>query len=266
MENSGITWTTHTFNPVMGCVRVSPACQLCYAETLVTGRMGKDVWGVNKPRTKTSDNYWKQPLRWQKEAAESGKQVRVFCASLSDVFEDHPDWVQPRKQLWQLIADTPDLQWLLLTKRPENFTRMNPNGPNKPWPGNVWLGTTVETQEYAYRRIPYLAEQSGTAINFVSVEPQLGPITLKKHLPGDLDWVIVGGESGSGARRSDLSWWRSLRDECAGHAYYFVKQMGVVLAKELGLKDKRHGADISEFPEDLRIQEIPFLEKNVVGA
>lgn len=258
MENSKISWCSHTFNPLLGCAKVSEACRFCYAEALVVGRFGKQVWGLNAKRQVTSDANWKKPLTWDKKAKAAGERHRVFCASLSDVFEDHPDWIEPRNRLWGLIDATPNLDWLLLTKRPENIEAMNPNGSYSAWPKNVWLGTTVENQEYADIRIPTLMRSLATN-RFISAEPLLGPINNLETYRGGLDWCIIGGESGNHARPTKMEWIRSLRDQCDSmDAKFFMKQTGCVLARELGLKD-RNGADLYEFPEDIRIQDAPTV-------
>lgn len=197
--DSKISWTDHTFNPWMGCTKVSPACDHCYAETLMK-RTGRARWGDDAPRVVTSDDYWRTPLRWDAKAAEAGRPALVFAASLADVFEDRPDVVDARYRLWDLIEQTPNLIWLLLTKRPENVYRFAPdrwlgwpagemNGhtirEHKPeWPSNAWIGTTVEDQQHADERIPHLLRVPAR-VRFLSVEPMLGPV--------DLDpWLHVG--------------------------------------------------------------------------
>src|SRR5262249_10359176 len=153
-ENSKIEWTTHTFNPWIGCQKVSPGCDHCYAEAMMDHRWGKVTWGPHGARVRTSEANWKQPLKWAKAAHASGTRPRVFCASLADVFDNEvPGYY--RGDLLNLIRKTPDLDWLLLTKRPENISRMLPDD----WPArfpNVWLGATCEDQEHYDRRWPIL--------------------------------------------------------------------------------------------------------------
>src|SRR5258708_7584279 len=115
-KNSHIEWTHHTFNPWWGCTKVSPACDNCYAEAWAK-RVGNDVWGSKAPRRFFSDSHWKEPLKWQAQAAEEEERARVFCASMADVFEARPELDAPRARLWKLIESTPNLDWLLLTKR-----------------------------------------------------------------------------------------------------------------------------------------------------
>jgi protein gp37 len=270
-ENSKIEWTHHTFSPWIGCQKVSPACANCYAEKETFVRVqrskGRELWGPNGDRHRTSESYWKQPLKWNREAAKAGERRRVFCASLSDVFEDHPAiWPDWRADLGQLILDTPNLDWLMLTKRPENVIRMLPDfwvNLSEPYgmPKTVWIGTTVENQEMAEKRIPELLKIPAT-VKFLSCEPLLGPLDLfhfdddsealrgigviesggvtlstpdsapegyDNSYPG-IDLVIDGGESGTAARPSHPDWFRSLRDQCklAGVAY-FHKQNGEYL-------------------------------------
>lgn len=245
-ENSGIEWTTHTFNPWAGCTKVSPACDHCYAESWAK-RSGHVEWGPkgNRRRTKT----WGNPVKWNRQAGETGERPRVFCASLADVFDNHrsilPEW---RRDLWRLIRETPNLDWLLLTKRPQNIEKMLPDDWSDGYP-NVWLGTTVENQTEADRRIPHLLSVPAV-IHFLSMEPLLGPVDIGIGLgctcdseercfgtcpyyrsgvnPRQLSWVIVGGESGHQHRPTDPDWFRGLRDQCsaAGVPFLFKQWSG----------------------------------------
>lgn len=223
-KNSRIEWTHHTFNPWWGCVRVSDACKHCYAEAWAK-RVGSVAWGARAERRFFSDAHWRQPLKWQAEAEAAGERRRVFCASMADVFEDRRDLDAPRERLAGLIATTPRLDWLLLTKRPEVAQRLAPWGAA--WPENVWLGTTAENARWAAKRLPALVA-AGARVRFVSCEPLLGPLDLSPWLDaGALHWVIAGGESGGGARPSDPAWFLGLRDQCA-HARvpFHFKQWG----------------------------------------
>lgn len=258
-ENSGISWTDHTFNPWMGCTKVSPACKHCYAERDMDHRYAKVAWGPNGTRVLTSETNWKKPLKWNRQAAGGGSRARVFCASLADVFEDwngpivnngtpvtvaddgslirNPDCPfghreatmdDVRRQLFALIDATPNLDWLLLTKRPENILRMwnePTNNALSPFPmkrSNVWLGTSVENQEYADKRIPELLKcRDISPVLFLSCEPLVGPVELSVPWDGEqalptlqVDWVIAGGESGPDARPAHPDWFRSIRDQC----------------------------------------------------
>ena len=254
-DNSKIEWTTHTFNPWWGCSRVSPGCRFCYADRDAQ-RYGHQLWRRNGERRMLSEANWQRPVKWNREAQKSGETVRVFCASMADVFEDHPDVAEARERLWSLIENTPFLTWQLLTKRPENIARMVPWGQGKrEWPRNVWAGTSAESQPWAEKRIPLLVEAArGASVLFVSAEPMLGPLDLSQWLmplaPGCncgagpdgyygaherycgleqplIDWVICGGESGPKARIMHPLWARSLRDQCqdVGVAFLF-KQWG----------------------------------------
>lgn len=225
-EQTGIEWTDHTFNPWWGCAHVSPGCVNCYAETL-SKRYGNDVWGKGGKRRFFGDKHWEEPLKWNRKAESEGVRRRVFCGSMMDVFEDRPDLEEPRARLWRLIHDTPHLDWLLLTKRPENVPELAAQFMRIGLPLNVWLGTSVEDQRRADERIPALLELPA-AVHFLSCEPLLGPVNIEAwNAPGDLDWVIVGGESGPKARPMHPEWARSLRDQCfeAGIAFFF-KQWG----------------------------------------
>ena len=222
MKDSSIEGTDHTFNPWWGCTRVSAACKNCYADALAK-RFGHAVWGQAAPRRFLSDSNWAQPQRWNAEAAAAGVRARVFCASMSDVFEDRRDLDEPRARLWPLIEATPQLDWLLLTKRPQAIERLAPWSAQ--WPDNVWLGTTVEHQKAAKVRLPYLTAIPAI-VRFISAEPLLGSLDLSPWIE-QLDWVITGGESGRGARPSSPSWFTSLQQQCASAQVPFLfKQWG----------------------------------------
>jgi protein gp37 len=249
-DTTGIEWTDHTFNPWWGCSRVSPACVRCYADTKAQ-RWGHKLWRRNGPRRMLSDAYWQKPHTWNRQARANGAAEKVFSASMADVFESHPQVAEPRKRLFGVIEDTPWLIWQLLTKRIENVIDMVPWGDN--WPSNVWLGTSVENQDYAVpvghpsgrERIPILLEIPAV-IHFLSCEPLLGPV----QLPDDkrLHWVIAGGESGAGARRSDPDWFHSLHAQCTARAIpFFMKQAGAALAQEWGCTDRKAG-NLDEWP------------------
>jgi Bacteriophage protein gp37 len=223
-ENSGIEWTTHTFNPWTGCTKVSPACDNCYAEGWAK-RSGHVEWGPRGARRRTKT--WRDPIKWNKQAEGAAERPRVFCASLADVFDNHKSIEQAwRRELWDLIDQTPNLDWLLLTKRPQNIVKFSPER----WftrgiPSNVWLGTTVENQEEADRRIPHLI-QCPARVLFLSCEPLLGPLSIRRYVH-KLDWIITGGESGPRARPSNPQWFRDLRDQCsAADVPFLFKQWG----------------------------------------
>lgn len=253
--NSKISWTHHTFNPWWGCTRVSPGCEHCYAETFAKRtRLG---WGPRAERRFFGAKHWNAPLKWNREAEAAGERRRVFCASMADVFEDNLSLVTERIRLWELIEATPWLDWLLLTKRPENADGMTPTAWRlRGWPAHVWAMTTAEDQRRADERIPHLL-RIPAKVRGLSVEPMLGPVDLtaevclgcgkrgcdscpcgtgtvfrygqtrneKPYWP--ISWVITGGESGHGARPMHPEWARSLRNQCrtAGAAFHH-KQWG----------------------------------------
>jgi protein gp37 len=228
-KDSRIEWTHHTFNPWWGCVKVSAACDHCYAETWAK-RLGEDVWGPKSERRFFSDAHWKEPLRWNREAGETGERRRVFCASMADVFENRKDLIPHRLRLFELIEQTPHLDWLLLTKRIHLVRKQLPKGYELP--SNVWLGATVENQDAVDKRLDYLLEFTTPAVRFLSCEPLLGPIDVSRFLhKGALgtrvDWVIAGGESGPGARPMDPLWPESLRKQCtSARVPFHFKQWG----------------------------------------
>jgi protein gp37 len=274
MERSAIEWTDATFNPWIGCTKVSPGCDHCYAEAREDTRLHRVRWGAGEPRYRTSADNWKNPGRWNKQpffecmtcgwrgtvgdgerrgcachpANFRKARRRVFCASLADIFDNEvpAEW---RKDLLELIAATPNLDWLLLTKRIRNAGRMLEaaigelsHGRNtweqNPWP-NVWIGATIVDREEADRDIPKLLA-TPARVRFLSMEPLIGPVEfsnvtrrsdavqqLGRPALSGIDWVIVGGESGPRARPMHPDWARSLRDQCAAVGVPFLfKQWG----------------------------------------
>ncbi len=219
-KDTKLEWVDHTFNPWWGCEKVSQACKHCYAETWAR-RVGSNVWGAETDRRFFTDKHWQQPVKWDRAAAESGRRQRVFCASMADIFEDRRDLDGWRLRLAELIDATPNLDWLLLTKRHDKIIELV---PWKHWPENVWLGVTVENQQCAELRIPSLAEIPAT-VRFLSCEPLLGPLDLSAWLGTTVDWIVTGGESGAKARPSHPDWFRTLRDQCLEKnvAFHFRK-------------------------------------------
>jgi protein gp37 len=240
-ENSNIAWTDNTFNLIWGCTKVSPACEHCYAETWAK-RTGFNVWGKNAERRTFGDKHWNEPIKWNKKAAANGKRLKVFCSSMADVFEDHLTVAQERPKLWELIKQTPNLDWLLLTKRPENIFNMVPFSWTQFAPENVWYGTTAENQEWYDKRVLHLFEVPAK-VRFLSCEPLLGSIEVKHPV----DWLISGGESGGKFRAMELDHVRSLRDQCKiMNIPFFFKQHSGLTPDKLGcLLD---GKEYKEFP------------------
>lgn len=226
-ENSKIEWTDHTFNPWIGCTKVSPACDNCYAEGLMDTRYGRVRWGAGEDRSRTAASTWRQPRKWDKQAAATGDRPFVFCASLADVFDNEVDELW-RRDLFNLIEATPHLVWLLLTKRVGNVLRMtDPARGNPLLPRNVAVGATMANQEEYDRDRMKLAEVKRVCdpqFTFGSFEPLLGPIILDRNAP---DWIIVGGESGPNARPMNLDWARDLKRQSAAFNRIFnFKQVG----------------------------------------
>lgn len=259
-ENSKIEWTDHTWNPWIGCTRISPGCDHCYAATQAKFRGWVKQWGEpGQPGDykRTSEANWKKPLQWARKAREARSEYdllvkdcpefgdnslpphrpRVFCASLADVFDNQvpSDW---RDHLFHIINITPELDWLLLTKRPENIASMIVWGDAPP--PNVWVGTTCEDQAAFDRRWPVL-EKIPARVRFVSYEPAIGPLTMRRHRVKP-DWLIAGGETGQGHRWAKALWFYSIKDECEEEAVpFFMKQM----------------AGRKPIPEDLLVRQFP---------
>lgn len=273
-ENSKIQWTDHTFNPWIGCMKISPGCKECYAETLMTRKTKwANTWGPaeSTERIRTTEQYWQQPLKWAKQAFLDQVRPKVFCASLADVFEDNDALIEWRLELFIVIRATPQLDWLILTKRPDvarHFFRLR---PDLLYP-NIWLGTSIEDQQRADERIPELLKIPAP-IRFLSVEPMLDEINLRPYIlekagpawagsnpsPG-IDWVIVGGESGPRARPFDVTWAFDLLNQCAqARIPVFMKQLGdnpQWNGVPFGTKAKK-GGDPGEWPASLQIRQFP---------
>jgi len=279
-KKTKIQYVSSTWNPWVGCTKISPGCTHCYASTQDTS-WGNDRWGPGKPREFTSDAYWRKPLAWQAEAKRTGKPHSVFCASLADVFDaEAPEGGLAR--VWNLIEACPDLTWLLLTKRPERITAsLPPNWGKKGWK-HVRLGATVETQKMADLRIPELLNVPGTdVLRYLSMEPLLEEIDIEypKTLypdgpPGccngfecgcygrptepplwwggfdkSIGWIIVGAESGEGARPMNEDWVRRLRDQASSAKIpFFYKQRLDPTGEKVSLPEL-DGRTWAEFPD-----------------
>jgi protein gp37 len=290
----------YTFNAWWGCEKVSEACTHCYAETWAK-RTGHDVWGGKSPRRFFGESQWAQLRKWDQEAEKLRERRRVFSFSMGDVFEDREDLVAPRMRFFALVEQTSNLDHLILTKRPENAARMVPPAwLAGAWPANVWMGTTFEHPRHDQR----LADLDGLPAprRFVSVEPMIEDVTdalepyllsANPHATGLYDdplasallnqairedaaeaeraigWVIVGGESGGGARPLDLRAVRRLHNVCRrARVPFYMKQFGAWpstapspdLLRDrsyvLKLKDRK-GETPAEWPADLQVQELP---------
>lgn len=231
-DTSKIEWTDSTFNPWIGCQHASPGCDHCYAEQQNTFRKwaADGAWGPHAERRRTSVVNWKKPVVWNADGRRfertHGRRRRVFCASLADVFDNKvpAGW---RTDLFRLIRDTPNLDWQLLTKRPQNIANMLPTDWGEAGYPNVWLGTTTEDEKHYRMRWPVLARVPAV-VHFISYEPaigSLGRINLAGSYP---DWIIAGGESGPKARVMGGQWARAVRDECRDLGIpFFFKQWGI---------------------------------------
>ena len=221
--NLDIEWCHHTFNAWWGCAKDCEACMNCYAKAHSPRFF---LSGINAPRYRALEKHWLLPLNWNAAAQKVGKRARVFCASMADIFEDHSGVTANRERLWRMIESTPWLDWLLLTKRPENIGSMVPWTGS--WPRNIWLGASAENQKRANERIPVLLSHPAE-VHFVSAEPLLSALDLRPYMTGtaSLDWVITVGESGASARPTQEEWIRDVRDQCCDHGVnFFFKQWG----------------------------------------
>lgn len=278
-QETGIQWATHTWNPWRGCAKVSEGCAHCYAEAMsVRNPKVLGIWGNDGTRPFGSDAYMRQPYRWDREAAHDGIRSRVFCGSLMDIFECRDDLLEQRRRVLMTAYECHHLDWLFLTKRPQNIkpcleAATHMHYPHENWLElqmrtpryNWWLGCTVENHRRAVERIDVLLDVPAK-VRFLSCEPLLEPLDLSPWLAtGGIDWVIVGGESNQGgatARMFDISWAEEIVEQCkAYNVPCFVKQFGSVpVADGLGLKlRERHGGDMNEWPDWMRVRQIPRL-------
>lgn len=264
-EHTGIEWTDHTFSIAWGCVKVSPGCAHCYADNS-SRRFGFKVFGPAQTTQRRTFGaaHWLDPLKWNRKAEKAGRNELVFCSSMCDVFEDHPQISAERERLWPLIRRTPWLTWQLLTKRPERIAANLPDDWGSDGAAhypNVWLGTSVESQDYVHRA-SILAEVPFAGIRFLSCEPLIGPLDLTQYVDGErsawralneIDWCIIGGESQPGCRPMDPAWAEQIVADCDRYGVpAFVKQLG-------GHPDKRgheqaivNGRRYTEMPSDFQ--------------
>lgn len=235
--DSTIEWTEATWNPVTGCTMISPGCAKCYAE-----RMAKRLkaMGVHSYRNGFQLTLQPQtlhvPLNWRKPRT-------IFVNSMSDLFhEDVP--TEYVRRVFEVMNEANWHTYQILTKRSERLLELS---PLLDWRDHIWMGVSVENEKYVHR-IDHL-RKTGAKIKFLSVEPLLGPIpklNLKK-----IDWVIVGGESGPGARRIDPAWVTDIRDQCTGATVaFFFKQWGGVNKKKSGRN--LEGRTWDEMPQDMK--------------
>lgn len=263
MENSKIEWTHHTCNVWWGCRKVSPGCKYCYACAL-DARYHKGAHWVTDERLIRTDKALAELRRLNKRAGTIGVRERVFIGSMMDILEDLPQLAEPRQRVFDVAPTLENLDLLFLTKRPENHRFF----PWTEWPANCWFGITGENQQHLNDRM-YSVGEHGYALGrervFVSAEPLLEPLSfaalgdsLRPH------WVIVGGESGHGARPCRIEWIGSIVQQCRDLGIApFVKQLGQVPAMSdtaglvpLSLADRK-GGDMAEWPESLRVREFP---------
>lgn len=234
-DNSKISWTHHTFNPWWGCVEVSAECDRCYAREW-SARLGNDVWGATAPRRFFGERHWNEPLRWNRRAKDAGTRRRVFCASMADIAETHRDPATmarmnaDRRHLAHLIEATDHLDWLLLTKRPQDLIKLFPQWADG-FPLNVWVLVTVGLASSSWRLDVLCDELPPAVVKGVSYGPALGPVSFTPWFARGLSWVIAEGESNLSkielARPSHPSWFRQNLEECLrARVPYHFKQWG----------------------------------------
>jgi protein gp37 len=282
-EHSKIQWTEATWSPTVGCTHVSAGCDHCYAATLASGRLkhlpeyeGLAEHGKFNGTVRLLEDRLTLPLKWRKPRM-------IFVDSMSDLFhESVPD--EYIAEVWAVMAASQRHTFQILTKRHGRmrsllssrvfFSAVNqaycclpsdvPSITGYKWPlRNIWLGVSAEDQHWADIRIPALLD-TPAAVHFVSAEPLLGPINLRHVVPGPcpchgierdgLSWIIVGGESGRGARPMRVEWARSIRDQCeAAGVPFFFKQAGAALAREWGVPGSGHDPDVwpEPFPREM---------------
>lgn len=237
-----IAWTDHTFNIAWGCEKTSPGCRNCYAETLSARYGAESSWGKQGTRRTFGEKHWQDPLKWNRQAEAEGRRHLVFTSSMCDVFEVNQTIATERNKLWEVIRQTPWLDWQILTKRAGYIAENLPKDWGKGYP-NVWLGVSIENIDYGWRMVEL--KKIPATVRFISYEPALGPLdNLPLH---DIDWVIYGGESGPKFREHDLAWPRAMRDKCrkAGIAFFFKQSSAI--RTEMGTT--LDGETIREFPK-----------------
>lgn len=256
-KETNISWTQHTFNPWHGCTKVSPGCDNCYAATL-DARWGDSHWGKGIPRRVFGDKHWAEPLAWDAAARKADNRKTVFCASMADVMDDEAPADQ-RERLWELIDQTPNLIWQLLTKRPTRYTQYLPTEGFKY--DNVWLGASAENHHFYEIRWSVLrvVAQDFDTLSFISYEPALGPIRVLQfarehdsdgHATSP-DWLICGGESGDQRRPMEQKWAEEAASDCEiTGTKFFMKQMSA--------RSPAIGSNL--IPAHLLIRQIPHEE------
>jgi protein gp37 len=245
-EKTIIAWTDHTFNPWMGCTKVSDGCKNCYAETLTRNRMGLSLWGPRSRRQVTKAP-WSNVRKWNREAERDGVIRRCFTGSLCDWAEDHPTCNATRPDLWQIVRDCTHLHFQMLTKRPENIVRFLPDDWGDGY-SNVWLGTSVEDMRVA-GRVDHL-RAIPAAVRFISYEPALGSLA-DLDITG-IDWVIYGGESGPGWRSEDKEWAREMKAKCEAEGAAFFHKQSAGHRTELGIE--LDGKIVRNYPTPRKVE------------
>ncbi len=269
--NSKIAWTHHTQNFWLGCNKVSEACRFCYAEKFVN-RYHKNMWGINADRHVTTST-WNKPKAWDNKAKKEGVRYRVFVNSLSDFFEDNELVKDARERAWNIIRECKNIDWLLLTKRPQNIQKFLPEDWGSGW-DNVWLGTSVACK----KDVVFAKILTGipAKVRWLSMEPLIEEVDVSAYLP-NLHWVVVGGESGfkKDARSFDLQWAKNLRLICEqNNVKFFMKQLGVspittyknkitMMLEPIKYTGMVSGDDkgdqLESFPEELRVRDFPTI-------
>lgn len=264
-KDTAIGWCDATFNPWWGCTRVSPGCERCYAETFAK-RVGQDIWGPTKGRRFFGEKHWNEPIHWDAKARREGRRLKVFCASMADICEDHEQLEPWRTRLIELVKHTRNIDWLFLTKRPENYLKMFGDGFFRSNP-HVWPGFTAENQEQLDKRVGHVVRIPGKGRKWISAEPLLSRLDVRSHLRrtehvrengsvgkiiarhiDGIVWVVVGGESGCEFRDPGVEHLISVVDQCkATVVACYVKQDAGRLPGQQGRIPDEYWS-VKEFP------------------
>lgn len=285
-DETTIPYCDYTWSPWWGCTKISAGCANCYADRLSRRwHSGQGFWGDSNPRKMMSLAHWKNPHNWNNRARRTGTRRRVLV-SMCDPFEDRLDLTDARRKFFTLIEGTAWLDWLVLTKRPQNIQAMVPKWWASSWPANVWIGTSIENQKTADERIGHL-QAVPSLIRWLSIEPALELIDFTYWIDLDrsegrngkfIEWAVIGGESGPSARKCAVEWIRGMKQQLqAAGVPVYVKQLGAYpVTNETDptrtpdihqiTVNSRKGEQPKDWPADLQVRELPLEPGTVLNA